>query len=1463
MDAGYINEGRLPFDYGLDVDNFFLKSDKIRVDDLKILIDVTAAHYNPYKKRRDAIIDESNVIIYGGNCNVSCLKIYDNLNIRNAYEEKVITDFENPLSYYMKSKKYYDFMKTSIESLLLRENKNNSIFFEYTSDSIRKFHDLFFAVIDNNIIPTLHLNMLKIMLNCNMLYEFVSLCSNKDIKNDVNKWNLKMVADKDIISFFLTKSKTSKELQEKQQEMQRIENEIKFLNDNIQQFESKDEFGINIQLIQNELKKLHSNMKLNQSDNDIQLIKNEIMNIKDILKKKDSNEKIILVKKTIMDIMEKKLRENGRLITDSEKTALAEMMAIELMEELKEKYENNNKLLTEIKKDLKVQKNLKDNERANKEYFNIRNIILQQFGDKIIHIINSIATHYFFKLTERLVYDIKKEDLVANLRLIHKKLVDDNYFTKVVEPLPKSGFLKFDFSKVIYPKEVIIGYNFDDVEVNSDSCEIDSEKYICHEEYANIMATKFDLDKDNILEEINKDEFRKYIIDNNNDTNFNIIKKNMENIKIEVARDPELFKEIAIYRLIIMLKYMNNVNAEYPNFNIADIIIQLYLNTLMENKDLLISNKRILDTFIKKSKNKSIVNNTKIYNDLYRYVYKKSNNYASFNYGHPHGVPDCFESGIRNFINTLVYGNEIIIKLPDNTIKSVLDYYDKYNTDAIIRSEEAYEKWFEITNKDILPILQKKVNDDFPEMNIKVASRDSIYKDIHSSYYYFCIIMAIIFNHDFRNIKPNKESCEVYLQSLFNTPLFKKYDITMEFLNTNFDAPFDYTLEISYDVYKMVIRNGHTEFNTKKEREIPFVEKVYIDTLINNNIKLSFFPHYYFSPTKLKVNLSIKEVEMLIFIANEKNIDIETIFSIEFKSILQRNIGNMDEINRIFKRLFNTDNLINMPILLAFLFYYYYNENDIKIKYDEIQEYIINNKKDKNLVKNSKKNEIAYKLEYDMCIISKTILSNITSIIDSNVRNNFGQDWVYDNGEKINLNEEYEYRFLMQTLINYFRICKQRYSKELLVKFKLFLKKIILQYRPDLSEDTEIIMFEHRDLFVQLLERNNNISSELMLWLLSGQIYFTKPIYTMGFNILTELIEIDGHLFNNYLGLNNFNIAKNEVKIYLIIEYNATKNEKIKKALESIDISIQVIDIINVYTENNLKIVFEGSDFIKEYYERSNEKLLIEDIIAYYKNFVNNNSLETIKSFRDLFIDTHNVDIYLVKNENIPRHIILDIVTISPIILHALENRDDRIKDTINKVEKHTSEYYIMMAEYFTYAINFYDDKIKFNNVFDILISKFESVETKIDVKLCKDYTVYINNGYIESDIFYKVLFKLIKYGNVKKMKININIIMSIIKYYDESNKDSYEKICELFYNYILEPKKSKMSNIERDRINEFAKDNKEIIAAMTLVNMLRSNPRLKGLVKNALKKKSMDNIVNMYMEARFDNTTFADMIKK
>ena len=203
-------------------------------------------------------------------------------------------------------------------------------------------------------------------------------------------------------------------------------------------------------------------------------------------------------------------------------------------------------------------------------------------------------------------------------------------------------------------------------------------------------------------------------------------------------------------------------------------------------------------------------------------------------------IPDCVETTIRNFINYLIYDEDIKdinnTLLPKSVMEEVQNFYKKYNTIESQKSDESRLEWIKLFNYHIKPVIQKNVREDVftnDVWNNRNFGHGDHFGDSKSNYINFTNILSIICKvdkfHDYKVENHNK-----ILETL--QQIIDKFNITNDNPVINFLED-GRTMQIVFKDADFDVYDGHSKYIEKQVDVIPNLELwkiIYFTYLLKN-----------------------------------------------------------------------------------------------------------------------------------------------------------------------------------------------------------------------------------------------------------------------------------------------------------------------------------------------------------------------------------------------------------------------------------------------------------------------------------------------------------------------------------------------------------------------------------------------------------------------------------------------------
>lgn len=934
----------------------------------------------------------------------------------------------------------------------------------------------------------------------------------------------------------------------------------------------------------------------------------------------------------------------------------------------------------------------------------------------------------------------------------------------------KNTFLNFVMEIVLkqYASNMLLIRNIQLQELLSDNisltkCILNNNTIDC----ANILAESIAI-KLNTQQSIINNELILLANNINIEEDISILNKQIEDINKEILKPKEDYTNYFLYNLIKLLKERSNIKKLYPKFNFENLIDHMYMIRLMNNKNLSISNTRILSTFY--SKIKKEYNMNKELNDYIKnYIVKQTKEYVPFPHKTPFGAPDCFENAIRNFINTFIYYEGIFEHnlLPKNTLEYVKQFYIKYNIYEKQLTDKCHEDWFKLINDHIVEKLRTKVEHDIGHSNTIFNSEGNIKKkDMKASIYFFVIILGIIFDINYDYVTTDIISIRTFLENFFQTGLFKK-DVSIVFKkNTKIEELIEMPIEFSntttliYDSYILNIQHGHCFFETNEIEKIPFEYNIFENLIHVYNLELNFLPYYYHPIQFFKKDFSKDDINIILHIANTENFNYKTLTSFEFKELYitffqtSKATGKKEFImKKTLIRNFQKSNFI-MTKFLAYL-YYYYADSEIKIKYD-----------------NDKKNTIL-KMENNVRECSYSLIENFKNI--------------------------FEPMIITKVQLAYMIIYYLKNKKDIIVeKLKTFINYI----------SDEGCSFENLE-FIE----NIHLKFETKIYMLFTCIGINKNKYAIKNKIILDIIK--NNLFEKYINIldsMNYTHIKNEIITMLLLECTIDDITLLENYNDANEINIIIDNILKTLQKYNIKLGYlfvenNLAEIIDLYIKkRKKDFTTIIDYIFTSNNYTlleKKNYFENVQQFDNDIINIYS-PLNCLNNKNIQFDEIINSIDMS-------QNNIGLINEICTSNIKKTdlcryNTFYIIT---FFLATNEYSNKYEY--IYTILKNMYNESDRDIDYEKCINITG--NTNLVHKDYMIKVLMKIIsnlETIKINKIIINIEILESIItNYYENEELYDHEKLCELLIKNILN-KKCNIINIKelKDKCIVFFKNN-------------------------------------------------------
>lgn len=890
--GGYLNATRFPnIETILDKNRYNddltlnqinnIDTNGLTIEEFSLLVANYAKYIYPNKILiGSTICDDSLIAINRGDPNSKIYIIKDNQEIIENSESFVHLDDDitNPFTYFKQNNIYSNFVKNNIEAqLLIRMNKLD--FFKTSESELGKYYDNFFGHLHE---PTILFNPFHIMLNCNLLHEYETICNNEELLKKCGELSIETLKDGDIYRL-LDSNKDTKIHDKYKEEYKSI---YKIIKDII---EPNEESIINaISLFQ--FKALTANMIYEIKKNEIeqQLIKMHEKYLKNII------------------------------------FPLKNPLQIPFIELCNDPKECTIRYLNMVKNMV------------------VNNALFNYVMEKFINNINS----QIFPITLENTSDYRAKRKVNDIYYNFRDKISDH--EEILEKV-------YELFWYVYTNVSIKIREINVKNIPIDTCIISNNTLDYSNAYVNYIYTLT-----NIPENIIKQSMQN--IDSPIEYNINEdlakINKMIDSINQEIVVTKNTYFEKFIYYLFKLLKARSKINNSYPSLNFTTLIDHIYLSKLMKKKLLSISNTRILQKYCNLTKNDYKDNIAPIYDYLNDYINPTSSEYVAIVYKRPKEIPDCFETGIRNFINSFIYENQECNykKLPPTTLDCVKQFYISYPTYNQQNNQDiGHLHWITLIRDNILEKLKKKViNDTRSDYNVMSKIMDKEKKivdrgDIRSSSYYFAIILAIIFGIDYNSLDTSQNSIDVFLKNLFKLDLFSNNKIYIRFktnplINTGKHIPLDFLhiLELTYKNCRLETRYGHCDFSTLEKVVNIFEYSTFENMILKEKISFNFLSHYYHTIQHIGKSLKESEIKILLYIANDNNFNFKTLDTKEFKTIFCNLFLNKKDIISFFN---NSDNSIKKDIFaplvkikesnhlyvkfLGFLFYYYKNNKVI------------------------------------------------------------------------------------------------------------------------------------------------------------------------------------------------------------------------------------------------------------------------------------------------------------------------------------------------------------------------------------------------------------------------------------------------------------------------------------------------------------------------------------------------------
>lgn len=1041
-------------------------------------------------------------------------------------------------------------------------------------------------------------------------------------------------------------------------------------------------------------------------------------------------------------------------------------------------------------------------------YITLKNKILDKIGKFQDRIINSMSSYYFNIYSNKMIYEIKKNNFkqeinniltdfidkisvidgninniktYSDLKKFKKELINKsapNIHIYIIEEIEIklnidtniNIFNLWDktFNNILY---LIHSINIDDIPI--ENCIFNSGKLIIDNVLAEYLSNLI-----NIPKEIIKKDFINTTIETNID--FAQLENNLRIINEEINVSGNDYMSIFIYKLVLLIKSKMKIDNLYPIFNYSHLIDHMYINAIMKDKCLSISNYRVLDTYFNIVEKKII--SPDLYNNLNELILANTEEFVPICYKHINGAPDCFESGIRNFINSFIYSNNIFDWkiLPESTLECVKEFYKKNNTfDDQNSVNKGHNEWFLLLKENIIEKLKLKVKNDIGIVDsiMGVSSSGKERGDLRTSYYYFAIILGIIFGINYDSVKPDEQSCILFLRNIFEINLFKKFKINISCKKTENELPqFSHVFKLEYDNNEMTLKIGHCQFEKKSSLKLLAFNE-YNEILVKNDIEFSFINYFYNRPTKINnKELSNNECNILLYISNSKNFELKIFNTSAFKNnfIKMVDTNNYDAIKHI---IFYPRNFTKF---LTFLFSYYNNKENI----------IENFKNVTNKPKDSNENKEQFKIAKSEKNISERVdkfLKIFATIFFIDTTNN----------DALHVGDINRFSFKLFYILIYY--LKMNPSEHILPFIKLDNFTKLICNRQDEKNITEYIFGNSFNLIKDLFLEKNNTFLRYVLYLYNGR---NKYKYVANNNILADILQKGkfDNIINLAIGRPHDNI-KRLMPFILINE--CAKNNNIE-------------DKVDIFFENyDFKTIIRSfDDFISMYYHykvKLNYKNSPQDTlyIKYYGNSIishikNMNMALMIK--RNIFIDTDNVDISIINDEfiNVSNNRILLTVDLNNETNIAMIMKKNYLMLN-NEAYYYFEKYYTVMVDYFVILTA----KLKNHEiVFLFTLQYFNNIKKSFNNTIFKGY---LFNNVPEQEIlddnlmnrYYNVFLTIIsKMEDDKILLIHEDNIENIYNNFD-NNVHDINKVSILVNKYFVD-NKEKMLPAEYEKFKKF-----------------------------------------------------------
>lgn len=331
-------------------------------------------------------------------------------------------------------------------------------------------------------------------------------------------------------------------------------------------------------------------------------------------------------------------------------------------------------------------------------------------------------------------------------------------------------------------------------------------------------------------------------------------------------------------------------------------------------------------------------------------------------------IPDCVETTILNFINILIFKNNMlnIDSLPASTMTEIINFYKKFNTINKQDNINAHEELLYLFNDHIRPILQQKYATKEPPIfadyiwHDRTLYNNKQFGDIKSNFINITQILTLIFFgkdalNDVNIVHgkigfANKQTQQwVTLQFKKINDLFPENTITIHEINTQKDKKLAYTHIVINNTHSLIMYIGHATV------ELLNVNKKITPELFNNYI------------IKIPNMLNYTTFNSLYL---DKSDDDDVY---RFKNIITK-------ILRLEYSNYNIQQILNLILSTDIQSMISFDEDNEDYKVEDKVNYIIKKVKTKLLFTKNFLNIMAY---------SKFLLSDIVKLISTYIFNNY------------------------------------------------------------------------------------------------------------------------------------------------------------------------------------------------------------------------------------------------------------------------------------------------------------------------------------------------------------------------------------------------------------------------------------------------------------------------------------------